>query len=161
MDVAQRYLTPNAQETPLSCTFSSSSGRLARRKNNTTVRFRRLFLPNSLAASGADPSTRKTRSRTDCEATRGPVRVVAAGFCPSALLSGAPQTRAPYERAMPRYQARGSWKSPAPRRRGACFLIPRTLVFRDGYPSTSRRCESRRNSLPRTGNPRLSLQHFT
>jgi len=51
---------------------------------------------------------------------------------------------------MPRYQARGLRRSPASYRRGACLLIPRTLVFRDGYPSTFRRCESRRNSLPRT-----------
>ena len=36
---------------------------------------------------------------------------------------------------MPRYQARGLGRSPALNRRGACLLIPRTLVFRDGYPA--------------------------
>ena len=49
-----------------------------------TVRFRRLFLPIRFA-SGADPTTLKTRSRTDCEPTRGPVRVVATGFRPFGL----------------------------------------------------------------------------
>ena len=81
--------------------------------------------------------------------------VVAAGSCAFVLLCGAPQTGTPYRRYWPRNQSRGSWRSPASRRRGACLLIPRTLVFRDGYPSTSRRCESRRISLPRTGNPCL------
>ena len=115
-------------------------------KNDSTVRFRRLFLPIR-CASGADPSILKTRSRTDCVPTRGSVSVVAAGSSPLLLSCGAPQTGTPYERVMPRNQARGVRRSPASYRRGACLFIPRTLVFRDGYPSASRRCESRRTSL--------------
>ena len=113
-------------------------------KHTTTVRFRRLFLPqrlsasrtssvfssarpllisktcppprqdypkaqnrrplpkaipsDSLSASGADPSRRKDSLTLDCETTRGPVRVVAAGSCPFVMLSGAPQTKAPYRK---------------------------------------------------------------
>ena len=110
---------------------------------------------DSPSASGADPSGRKTRSRTDCVPTRGAKGWSAAGSCPSAWSRDTPQTGTPYRRYLPRNQARGLGGSPAPGRCGACLFIPRTLVFRDGCPSTYERCESRRNSLPRTGNPCL------
>jgi len=58
---------------------------------------------------------------------------------------------------MPRYQARELGRSPAPGRCGTCLFIPRTLIFRGGYPSPSRRCESRRNSLPRTARHDLCI----
>ena len=41
---------------------------------------------DSLGASGADPSRQKDSLTLDCETTRGPVRVVAAGFRPFVLL---------------------------------------------------------------------------
>jgi len=47
-------------------------------------------------ASGADPSIRKTRSRTDCVPTRGPKLWSAAGSCPLIPLWVLPQTGTPY-----------------------------------------------------------------
>ena len=100
------------------------------------------------SASGADPSSRKDSLTLDCETTRGSRRVVAAGSCPLVLSCDAPQTRAPYEGAMPRNHSRGPWRSPAPFWRGACLLVPTRSSFRDGFPSPFKRCESRRNSPP-------------
>ena len=71
MDVAGRYLSV------VSSDHRRMSERLVRlkdtiaMKNDSTVRFRRLFLPIH-CASGADPLPLQTRSRADCGATRGP-----------------------------------------------------------------------------------------
>ena len=54
----------------------------------------------------------------------------------------------PTRGAIPRNQSRGSWRSPAPFWRGACLLVPTRSSFRDGFPSPSKRCKSRRNSPP-------------
>ena len=145
MGVIQRILHPT-RKSHLSRIFRSSSGRLAGRKNNPSVRFRRLFPPKR-CASGADPSRRKDSLTLDCVTTRGPVSVVAAGSCPFVSPCGAPQTRAPYRYYVPRNQSRGLWRSPAPSWRGACLPVPTRSSFRDGYPSPYERCESRRNSL--------------
>ena len=103
-------------------------------ESNSTVRFRSLFLPIR-RASGADPSILKTRSRTDCGPTRGTKGWSAAGSSPLSLSRDTPQIGTPYQWAIPRNQARGLRRSPAPLWRGACLLVPTRSSFVTGTPA--------------------------
>jgi len=106
---------------------------------------------DSPGASGADPSRRNTRSRSIASPPAAPYvwwpRVPALSFRCVVLRK---QER-PTISSLHRNQSRGSRRSPAPGRCGACLLVPTRSSSIDGYPSPFKAMRIEKEQPSRTG----------